>query len=87
MKQNIHNNKLKFHMINDKQNSRGTDQSNKLLQMQSFGLYNRIFAITNDLVQSSNTCEFIRNDIIEGRTDALTLCFKYPLTLFRRLYN
>ena len=30
MKQNIRNNKLsKFHMINDKQNSRGPDQSNK----------------------------------------------------------
>ena len=66
MKQNIHNNKLKFHMINDKQNSRGPDQSNKLLQSQSFGLYDRIFAITNDLVQSSDTCKFIHNGIIEG---------------------
>ena len=83
MKQSIHKNKLKFHIINDKQNSIGPDQSNKLLQLQTNGLYNRIIVITNDLVQSSNTCKFIRNDIIEGRTDALTLCFKYPLSLFR----
>ena len=42
----------KFHVIKDEQNSRGTDQSNRLLQSQSFGLYNRTIVITNDVIQS-----------------------------------
>ena len=42
----------KFHMLKDKHNSRGSDQSNRLLQWQRFGLNNRFIAITNDLVQS-----------------------------------
>ena len=77
-----------FHKIKDKHNSRGPNQSNKLLQSQSFWLYNRIIAITNDLVQSENA--FIRNDIVEERTDALTFCFKYPpyfVSAGRRVYN
>ena len=52
MKQNIHNTLLvaesKFHMLKDKPNSRGTDQSNKLSQSESVWLNNRIIAITND---------------------------------------
>ena len=52
-------------MVIDKQ----TDQSNKLLKSQRFGLNNRINEITNDLVQCQN--KFLRNDNVEGRTDAL----------------